>query len=58
MAAGSGVFIPFLIEAEDITGRAFDVIVGVGAGRDAAVSVKMGLFDVVGRGWTDGRIVG
>lgn len=57
MVARSGVFIPFLTEAEDITERAVDVILGVGAGRGAVVSVKTGLFDAVGRGWTDGRIV-
>jgi hypothetical protein len=46
-----------LIEAEDIVGRTFDVILGVGAGRGAELSVRIGLLDVVGRGWTDGRIV-
>lgn len=55
--ARSGVFIPFLTEAEDMLGRTFDVIVGVGAARGAVVSVKIVLLDVVGRGWTDGRIV-
>jgi hypothetical protein len=57
MVARSGVFIPFLMEAVDMVGRAFDVIVGVGAGRGTVVSVERGLLDVVGRGWTDGRIV-
>lgn len=55
--ARSGVFIPILMEWVDMVGRALDVVLGVGAGRGAAVSVKIGLLDVVGRGWTDGRIV-
>lgn len=57
MVARSGVFIPFLTEAEDMVGRAFDVVLGVGAGRGAVVSVEIALLDGVGRGWTDGRIV-